>query len=58
MGPAWDRHDPGGPHVGHVNLAIWVEQVVSDGIEAKNGVNFDFTLNLTLKVKINHSLKQ
>ena len=24
MGPTWVRQDPGGPHVGHVNLAIWV----------------------------------
>ena len=24
MGPIWDRQDPGGPHVGHINLAIWV----------------------------------
>ena len=23
MGPTWDRRDPGGPHVGHVKLAIW-----------------------------------
>ena len=23
MGPTWGRQDPGGPHVGHVNLAIW-----------------------------------
>ena len=23
MGPTWDRQDPDGPHVGHVNLAIW-----------------------------------
>ena len=23
MGPIWGRQDPGGPHVGHVNLAIW-----------------------------------
>ena len=22
MGPTWDRQDPGGPNVGHVNLAI------------------------------------
>ena len=22
MGPIWGRQDPGGPHVGHVNLAI------------------------------------
>ena len=24
MGPTWRRQDPGGPHLGHVNLAIWV----------------------------------
>ena len=24
MGPTWGRQDPGGPHVGHVKLAIWV----------------------------------
>ena len=23
MGPIWGRQDPGGPHVGHRNLAIW-----------------------------------
>ena len=23
MGPTWGRQDPVGPHVGHVNLAIW-----------------------------------
>ena len=23
MGPIWGRQDPGGPHVGHMNLAIW-----------------------------------
>ena len=24
MGPTWGRQDPGGPHVGTMNLAIWV----------------------------------
>ena len=23
VGPTWSRHDPGGPHVGHMNFAIW-----------------------------------
>ena len=23
-GPIWSRQDPGGPHVGPMNLAIWV----------------------------------
>ena len=24
MGPIWGRQDPGGPHIGHMNFAIWV----------------------------------
>ena len=23
VGPTRGRHDPGGPHVGHINFAIW-----------------------------------
>ena len=23
VGPTWGRQDPGGPHAGHMNLAIW-----------------------------------
>ena len=23
MGPIWGRQDPGGPHVGPINIAIW-----------------------------------
>ena len=23
MGPIWGQHDPGGPHVGPMNFAIW-----------------------------------
>ena len=23
MGPTWGHQDPGGPHVGHMKLAIW-----------------------------------
>ena len=25
MGPTWVRQDPGGTHVGHINLDIWVD---------------------------------
>ena len=28
MGPIWGRQDPGGPHVGPMNLAIWGTFVV------------------------------
>ena len=24
MGPIWGRQDPGGPHVGPINFALWV----------------------------------
>ena len=27
MGPIWGRQDPGGPHVGPMNFAIWVRAV-------------------------------
>ena len=27
MGPIWGRQDPGGPHVGPMNFAIWVVMV-------------------------------
>ena len=23
VGPTWGQKDPGGPHVGHMNFAIW-----------------------------------
>ena len=23
VGPTWGRQDPGGPHIGHMNFAIW-----------------------------------
>ena len=26
IGPIWGREDPGGPHVGPMNFAIWVVQ--------------------------------
>ena len=29
MGPIWGRQDPGGPHVGPMNFAIWVDRWVS-----------------------------
>ena len=27
VGPTWGRQDPGGPHVGHMILAIWGDQI-------------------------------
>ena len=28
MGPTWGRQDPGGPHVGHMNFAIWGGMII------------------------------
>ena len=30
VGATWDRQDPGGPYVGHMNLAILADTMVSD----------------------------
>ena len=35
MGPIWGRQDPGGPHVGPMNFAIWD---VSNGALFLNGI--------------------
>ena len=31
MGPIWCRQDPGGPHVGPMNIAIWDSNQIDDG---------------------------
>ena len=39
MGPIWGRQDPGGPHVGPMNIAIWVvsqpwqSYIYNDGLD-------------------------
>ena len=33
MGPTWGRQDPGGPHVGPMNFAIWVDTLHTDYID-------------------------
>ena len=33
MGPIWGRQDPGGPHVGPMNLAIWVDVTSEQGFQ-------------------------
>ena len=30
MGPIWGRQDPGGPHVGPMNFAIWGDEKTID----------------------------
>ena len=44
MGPTWGRQDPGGPHVGPMNPAIWVENGWSPvRRQAIIGTNYDFS---------------
>ena len=33
MGPIWGRQDPGGPHVGPMNFAIWDARDIVDSFE-------------------------
>ena len=33
MGPIWGRQDPGGPHVGPMNFAIWGIHCCADAID-------------------------
>ena len=41
MGPIWGRQDPGGPHGGPINVAIWIDMFV-DGVA--NRATFTFNL--------------
>ena len=44
MGPIWGRQDPGGPHVGHMNLAIWDMLIMSSASRPyKNVDGIDLT---------------
>ena len=63
MGPTWGRQDPGGPHVGHVNLAIWVllqdnssiekeVKLLDNILEIKPGASFTYTNELNQHPKL------
>ena len=48
MGPTWGRKDPGGPHVGHMNIAIWDHYLVharSLNVLKNNKKHFNCVLN-------------
>ena len=42
MGPTWGRQNPGGPHVGPMNFAIW---------DSTCGINFDFDWKIAVRKK-------
>ena len=52
MGPTWGRQDPGGPHVGHTNIAIWGANYHTHSLKRKchhvdEFSNTDCTISLT-----------
>ena len=53
MGPIWDRQDPGGPHVGPMTFAIWVD---TNGL-ANWTIKHSGRLNLSEEVKSIWSLQ-
>ena len=40
MGPIWDRQDPGGPHVGPMNFAIWEHLCNHNEVSQQGSGNF------------------
>ena len=47
MGPIWGRQDPGGPHVGPMNFAIWVPNACHIYILVSWNIQKDFvTVNI------------
>ena len=42
MGPTWGRQDPGGPHVGPMNFAIWEDTEEDNRCTRFVLVSFDF----------------
>ena len=42
MGPIWGRQDPGGPHVGPLNFAIWEDTGHSADIKSLDHVTTIF----------------
>ena len=54
MGPIWGRKDPGGPHVGPMNFAIW-EQITVICVTSSARLNTQGPLLLT-RLNFNHSM--
>ena len=49
MGPIWSRQDPGGPHVGPMNFAIWVTiSMVGDYCQVCSQGCYQFDMFLVL----------
>ena len=46
MGPIWGRQVPGGPHIGPMDLAIWVTTITCEG--AGVGVGIDLFVYISM----------
>ena len=46
MGPIWGRQDPGGPHVGPMNFAIWISNQNSF-VQMKHTWNLFYVQSIT-----------
>ena len=54
MGPIWGRQDPGGPHVGPMNFAIWV---VACSVQAITWTNADHREQILVKFDSKYEVK-
>ena len=45
MGPFWGRQDPGGPHVGPMNFAIWVDVILTKRYQIRQIFSHEFHRN-------------
>ena len=52
MGPIWGRQDPGGPHVGPMNFAIWGIMSIIDDIVTQ--LFFFFCISSSTNVSFVH----
>ena len=51
MGPIWGRHDPAGPHVGPMNLAIWA--IMNKSWGSSQYSDADLTISI-IKIRSDH----
>ena len=48
MGPIWGRQDPGGPHVGPMNFAIWDQLTMSYSSAIIKGHSYDILKEISI----------
>ena len=56
VGPTWGRQDPGGPHVGHTNLVIWVWYHYRERAVLSRGRAFEYLDEIGLDITVPHCI--